>query len=236
MTRHTLLFLLFIVPYSIFGQGMNEGSIIYNTIQIKTGDITGSGFIIDLDSSLYLISAKHLFPGVTNKANVKFLVSMKGKWNSAEAVAHIHTDPLVDVIVLDLKKKENKPRTYGLTATGTSIAQNCFFIGFPLGIQLPAIDTSRGLPTPLVKHAIVSGMINENGRTLILLDGHNNKGFSGGPVIVNNPPGSSTPMNIIGIVSGFRKEDLEGDFAAQGNSGIMIVWSSDMVYQILKEQ
>jgi hypothetical protein len=36
---------------------------------------------------------------------------------------------------------------------------------------------------PLIKKAIISATVHEHGATVLLLDGHNNPGFSGGPIV-----------------------------------------------------
>lgn len=55
------------------------------------------------------------------------------------------------------------------------------FLGFPLG-NLGTVFL--GIKFPLVKKAVVSGWVKHNGIELLLLDGHNNLGFSGGPVVI----------------------------------------------------
>lgn len=49
-------------------------------------------------------------------------------------------------------------------------------------------------------------MKDEDGATVILLDGHNNFGFSGGPIVYRNQNQSAYAMYLAGVVSGFRPE------------------------------
>jgi hypothetical protein len=57
---------------------------------------------------------------------------------------------------------------------------------------------------PFVKNCTVSALMREPQRVLIL-DGINNVGFSGGPVIF----GTGAQLKIAGVVSGYRAEPTE---------------------------
>ena len=82
-----------------------------------------------------------------------------------------------------------------------------------------------GFPLPLVKKAPVSA-IQFRGKPL-LLDGHNNVGFSGGPVARR---GTKEEQTVVGIVSGYHAErenvqDENGDeapYTYEANTGIII--------------
>ena len=66
--------------------------------------------------------------------------------------------------------------------------QEVFFAGFPFGENLftTSTQTVNGLfPMPFVKKGIISAEATENGATILYLDGHNNPGFSGGPICLS---------------------------------------------------
>ena len=58
---------------------------------------------------------------------------------------------------------------------------------------------NMNFPLPLVKKGIVS-MFDGN---IILLDGHNNPGFSGGPVVFH-PNSHSNDLSVAGVIAGYR--------------------------------
>jgi len=68
-----------------------------------------------------------------------------------------------------------------------------------MGVPVGAIQND--LPFPMVKKAIISGFGPKDGLDYFWLDGHNNSGFSGGPIVLAD---SSQIPQIIGVVSGYQ--------------------------------
>ena len=58
---------------------------------------------------------------------------------------------------------------------------------------------------PYVKHCTISALPSKEGTRIWVLDGINNVGFSGGPVIVRTGP----DQRIMGVVSGYRMESMD---------------------------
>jgi hypothetical protein len=71
------------------------------------------------------------------------------------------------------------------------------------GVKLSA--TTAWAWSPFVKHCTLSASMVQNGITVFVLDGINNLGFSGGPVVTGN--GAS--LEVFAVVSGFHAEPLE---------------------------
>jgi hypothetical protein len=57
-----------------------------------------------------------------------------------------------------------------------------------------------------MKKGIISGTADINGAKLIFLDGHNNPGFSGGPIVYRDFNKSDLVFKLAGVVSGFLPE------------------------------
>ena len=111
--------------------------------------------------------------------------------------------------------------------------QDAYFLGFPvedgLNFDYTTLYTKYGLaldtgnPLPLVKRATVSSL----GKPY-LLDGHNNHGFSGGPVVFC-PPGKKE-FRVAAVVSGYlplrelilNKDGEQTDLSYIANPGIMV--------------
>jgi len=79
------------------------------------------------------------------------------------------------------------------------------------------------LPLPLVKRATISAL----DQGAFLLDGHNNPGFSGGPVVFAPP--NSSDFRVAAVVSGFQavKQPIfqgteETAFTYLYNTGIIV--------------
>jgi hypothetical protein len=73
-----------------------------------------------------------------------------------------------------------------------------YFLGFPYGVLSGVIFGDAGHPLPLVKRALFSSFAGE----AYLLDGHNNPGFSGGPVVFGR--GGDIPNCVGAVVSSYR--------------------------------
>src|SRR5690606_9911509 len=60
---------------------------------------------------------------------------------------------------------------------------NGIFLGYPYGFRTnDKSNLNLGFPFPLIKRANFSGLTTENDVVTLWLDGHNNPGFSGGPI------------------------------------------------------
>jgi hypothetical protein len=79
--------------------------------------------------------------------------------------------------------------------------QDVFFLGFPYGWSSDIGTINRNFPMPFVKKAILSCMQTNNIHCLFL-DGHNNPGFSGGPVVFKEP--NKQDYKVAAIISGYR--------------------------------
>jgi hypothetical protein len=110
-----------------------------------------------------------------------------------------------------------------------------FFYGFPLGnLGTEAL----GIKFPLVKKAIISGWVKNKGLDVLVLDGHNNLGFSGGPVVRYDT--QSKKMNIIGVISGYVPEPInvkhKGDtLLVNENSGIIVCYGMHYIEEIFSK-
>ena len=88
------------------------------------------------------------------------------------------------------------------------MGQDVAFVGFPFGWNISQNNFNNGYPIPFVKNATLSAIMFKNQITVAYLDGHNNKGFSGAPIVADHIPPKDPKLGskIIGIVSGFPLE------------------------------
>ena len=87
------------------------------------------------------------------------------------------------------------------TSKGIIYGQDVYFFGFPYGFLGKHAFGPGGYPLPFVKRATVSLFDG----TVYLLDGHNNPGFSGGPVVWKAP--GSQEFNVGAVISVYRFVD-----------------------------
>lgn len=161
----------------------------------------GTAFTIERGGREWLVTARHLLPEEPAPE-----VRLTGR--SGEFVLRLGFIPgLADQTDIAVAPLEN-PITPQLAliphSDGVIWSQDVYFLGFPFGMatQISHDPTDQ---IAFVKHAIVSASIQATGTRLWFLDGHNNPGFSGGPVVAHTP--ESETMQVIGVVAGNRGRD-----------------------------
>ena len=178
----------------------------YRVLRIKCGNDVGTTFTIEHNDEQFLVTAKHLFKKANFPSRCIVELLMDRGYVSKKVKIAYHEIPSVDIAVMKLCPPENVTPTYDnpFTKTDVIIGQDVFFLGFPFHFEHSVVRMpSRGIPMPLVKKACLSALQDMNdGSKLLLLDGINNPGFSGGPVCFK--PHSSKIMSICGIVKGYR--------------------------------
>lgn len=207
-------------PHGIHGS-LITSNVIHRVFRIKYGQEAGTAFSIDLDGRQYLVTAKHLLAQLLGKDHIEIFAS--GKWSKLPVVLVGHAaDADISVLATD---RRLTPSGLPLepTSEGLLYSQEVFFLGFPYNILSTYVFEGEGYPLPMVKKAIVSSL----SRNVFLLDGHNNPGFSGGPVIFG--VFGQTDLKVAGIVSGYQAVDepiFAGDqktpLSYRYNTGIIV--------------
>ena len=223
---------------------MVPNEILQSVFMIKYGTQMGSSIYVSIDNSDYLVTAKHLFANVPNKTEVDIEIIKDNGLLKFKPTLLIHDNILIDIAVLDLKTNNLKEIRFDIGSKGYSLSQDSYFVGFPFGLKMDNIPASinSGFPLPFVKKGIISGFITSNSVTQIFLDGHNNKGFSGGPVVIENIGSTSkNKMHVIGIVSSYLDEKKIiktpfGDIPNSENTGIVLSYAFDHVFEIIKKK
>ena len=164
--------------------------------------MTASAYTIEKGDSQYLVSASHVF----KSPDVKELqIFHDGVWKTLPIQVAYNSYKVGDTIVFKLPFdiSPRYPVTYG--TGGIYLASWCYFLGFPLGLSMDSGDLNNKFPFPFVKAALISALDGtQHGLNVLFFDGHNNKGFSGGPVVWAPKPGAE--YRIIGTVSGYLAE------------------------------
>jgi len=184
---------------------------------IESSHGRGTVFSIDVDHREYWITAKHVLTGAEHPPYGSIssrLVPMRilnpgaegEEWLNVE-FSVVDVSGGIDIVVLaapyPLLPKQVPSLTTG--AKGVMLGADCEFLGYPFGGGWRATwEDGRSDWMPYTKHCTVS-TLNFGEPKIYVLDGINNKGFSGGPVIY----GTGTDQQIIGVVSGYILEPAE---------------------------
>ena len=169
--------------------------ILERTFQIRYKDSLATCFTTDFEGKRYLITARHVVDHIQDKSKVE--IRHDGQWKPLEVDLVGHGEGNIDVSVLAPQELigHHHPLTLGVNVF---LAEAVYFLGFPYGLYTDVGDLNNNFPAPFVKKAIISSPPIDN---LMYLDGHNNPGFSGGPVVrVKNS------SDVVGIVTGLQNE------------------------------
>ncbi|WP_161949858.1 S1 family peptidase [Desulfofustis glycolicus] len=167
------------------------------------GEHAGSCFIIDDDDRQYIITARHLVSGISEHDTIRILINEV--WRNIEVVPIFPENDKTDIVALAGNKLVAPKMEILIGAGGMYVGQDVYFLGFPFGLatQFDKPTTSR---IAFIKKAILSAVdTRPDSGNIIYLDGHNNPGFSGGPVIFANYE-QHERLQIAGVVSGYKNQ------------------------------
>lgn len=199
---------------------MITANFIHRTFRIRCGNAVGTAFTIDVDDRQYLVTARHVLSQF-DQHGVQIMGN--GEWMPVpfQLVGHGPRD--VDISVLAASTILTPA---GLpvepSSAGATYGQDLYFLGFPYHFLGNIVFTERGYPLPFVKRATLSCFDAD----VYLLDGHNNPGFSGGPVVFGTP--GVAPSNIAAVISGYKYVP-EPVFAPGGETGLMYKYNTGII-------
>lgn len=177
-------------------------------------------FSIDVDGREYWITAKHILTGAehppygsvgTKSVSLRLLNPQGGgqEWMPV-TFSVIDPGPDVDIVVLAPPQPllSNPLPSVPADSDGMLLGGECEFLGFPYGGGWRArFANGQSFWMPFIKHCFVSA-IGDGG--IYVLDGINNAGFSGGPVVFR----TGAEQKIMAVVSGYRSEPAEVIFSS----------------------
>lgn len=223
---------------------MIPSQVIQRVFSIRVGNSSGSCFVVDVENKQYVCTAKHVLDGWDEKFVQLF---HKDKWKRLDVDLVGFGSENTDIAVLAPDVRLVAP---GLplpaTMEGVIIGQDAYFLGFPGVVRknfevASKMEINRFFPLPFIKRATVSAICTVEDQNILFLDGHNNPGFSGGPVAFQkqgSDPGEG--WCAAAVVSGYapepvRMEGTHGIPEVQVNAGIVIAYDIRHALDIIQE-
>ena len=154
---------------------------------------------------MYLITARHIVKEIKGSDVVQ--IYRDGKWEDRSVNLIGHASLSVDISVLTADLYFSGNASMPASRDRLEYGQDMYFLGFPDSIvnidqaSSLAMEMNRGFPMPMVKHAIYSGIGNDNH---FFIDGYGNRGFSGGPVVFR--PSDSKYYQVAGVIIKYAPE------------------------------
>jgi S1-C subfamily serine protease len=234
-----LLFASILLPVAAVAQDAVPGEILSRTFFIKLGNESGTAFAVDYDGKGFLITAKHVVEGVPAQ-NAVIQIWQDGKWQDYKTVKTIYPKSN-DVDIAIFETKEKVPTPYGVTITqtaGPTLGQQVWFLGYPFGLSN---HFEGGKIFPFIKRGTMSAIDAADKDAIVLyIDGFNNPGFSGGPIIYYGF--SDHVYHILGVVQGYKEDSAKVlvngqhvDTQLLVNTGILVGYSIDHAMQAIRD-
>lgn len=216
---------------------MNITSNIINRVfLIKYQESLGTCFALDIDDKQYIVTAKHVVAGITDGGTVYF--AKDGRWYPSQIHLIGHHENS-DVSVFSLNVRIVSEQLIMSAKDEFFYGQDIRFLGYPYGIYdyKHCLAVRGGFPIPFIKAGIVSSFDSTNQN--LYIDGINNPGFSGGPVIFEDF--KTNDFYVGGIISSYKcqKDKVilgknETNLSVLSNSGIIIATSIEDALSVIK--
>ena len=203
-------------------------NILHRTFQLSFGKSRGGTcFTVDYDNRQYIVTARHIVEPITDSATIR--IKHEKVWKDCLVNLVGHCEGEVDISVLaaglQISPKHPLPTSYDNIILG----QDVYFLGFPYGLTSEIGELNRNFPLPLVKKAALSAVNPDT--ILFYLDGHNNRGFSGGPVVFFEMGKPANKLSLAGVVSGYHSsmepvylEEKRTSLEFKYNTGIILAY------------
>ena len=212
--RHLLAFFLLILILTVGVPGTTAqvtSNVFRRVLKVRVNAGTShegiaTAFTIDVDGREYLITAKHVVAGFKDQDKID--IFMNNGWSPLTVKVFRCEDP-IDIAVLVPPHQLTVNFELPFDRTKFYFGQDAYFLGFPYGIQTSSVGINDPYPLAIIKRGTISGSeaVDQHKKAgLILLDGYNNPGFSGGPIVYRDLNQGADVMKVLGVVSGFMPE------------------------------
>lgn len=212
--------------------------ILYRTLFIKAEQY-GTAFLLIVDGSEYLITARHLVD--TAKEAFDLQLFLRGQWLNLPVRVVGHGRGEIDITVLKPPHQLQKAEKVSVfpTIANLVLGQDVYFLGFPYKMWSDVGDAMGGMPCAFVKRGTAS-TLGYGDPQVLYVDAINNEGFSGGPLFFY-PRGDLTKVHVAGVVSKFKIESepvVDGHGEDTGmtisyNTGFLVAYGSKHILEII---
>ncbi len=226
---------------------MITNNIIQRTLLIEFNGRTASAFTIEKNDKQLLVTARHLFVAdktaepfpklIRSNDTISIRIFHNNVWKELSSTIHFHTNIDIDIAVFELPIQLTPKHPLPLNSQGLIIGQDTYFLGFPFQLKGESGKINNSFPFPFVKKAVFSAIQKgSNNEFIYYFDGHNNPGFSGGPIVFKKE--GSDELQVCGVVRGYvpQKGTLDtpyGKASYTENSGIIVSYNVKHLKEIV---
>jgi hypothetical protein len=197
-----------------------------------------------VDGRQYLLTAKHIVANFPQSGAIE--IFHHGQWKPIKFALVGHASGNVDISVLAAEELLSPLHPLPAGTKNMIVGQTVYFCGFPYGFRQDFDHINNNFPLPLVKSGTLSGMMGYKGASTLFIDGHNNPGFSGGPIVYipnGRPMSTDQEYHLAGKMAGFPKlteKVLRADGADSGlhvisNPGIGVAFDIKYALELIQK-
>jgi S1-C subfamily serine protease len=200
MKRIIVTFAFLIGAISVANGQFLTNNVLDRVKKIGVGQTTASMFTVEVDGRQYLVTAKHVVATLKGDGGQIQVFEGKGKSETLN-VKVLRCDDPVDIAVLVPEKQITPIPPLSAVDGKIVFSQDVFFVGYPYGDDALGTlmeDTAVGF----IRKATFAAQERKDNWVLFYLDGMNNRGFSGAPVVFQDMTVQGNPWKVIGVISG----------------------------------
>jgi S1-C subfamily serine protease len=177
----------------------------------------GTAFAYHDEQGTYIVTAKHVIKNAAPGDRIGFRTTSETYLATIKDIAFgaTHADVAVfssdDLDIEGLIMIEGTPELH--------LGQRLIFLGYPHGLA-SLTPSPNPIPSPLARSAFYSGVISYGDTEVIILDGFNNPGYSGGPIWAKSEDAYG-PL-LVGLISGYRREVKEHSAVYRIEEGVEV--------------
>ena len=186
-------------------------NILLRVFPIRIGPKGGTAFTVEIENRQYIVTAKHVLEGELPETIEVEL----DDWTRIPVKLVGRGPGRQDVLVLATDRQLSAAFPIDVGMAGLMLGQSVRFLGYFPRVRTSPLPGYKKRGAPLVMGGIVSGFnFDEMGADGLSLwiDGHNNEGFSGGPVVFQPAQAASREecrWKIAGVISGYVTAPVE---------------------------
>ena len=215
---------------------IDHGSVTTNVLlrvfPLRIGSRFGTGFTIEIDHRQYIVTTKHILAGgLPNAIEVEL-----DEWTTVPVkLVGIGRDEQ-DVLVLATNRQISEVFPVDEGTDGLMLGQSVRFLGYFPGVRTSPLPGYKNRGAPLVMSGIVSGIHfgdDDDGGSSIWVDGHNNKGFSGGPVVFQPAQARTRDecrWKFAGVISGYVNAPVEVKTVTGGATAAVAISNAGLLH------
>ena len=186
-------------------------NILLRVFPVRIGARGGTAFTVEIEDRQYIVTAKHVLEGEL-PATVEVELD---DWTRIPVTLVGRGRGQQDVLVLATDRQVSAAFPVDVGMGGLMLGQSVRFLGYFPRVRTSPLPGYKKRGAPLVMSGIVSGFhFDETGADgpSLWIDGHNNKGFSGGPVVFQPAQAATREecrWRIAGVISGYVPAPVE---------------------------